>query len=127
MVSSNLLFAAISVPKLGVLRHVGLLLPNGFVVHCAPGRGEHSTTLEHFASGHDVTIHTIVPPDQWSVVLARIAEALQHPRVYHPTANNCEMFVNRMLSGQSVSPQLQAIGGILVFATFVKLIASAGG
>ena len=37
--------------------------------------------------------------------------------------SNCEMFVNRMLTGQSVSPQVQRIGGILIVATLITMIA----
>ena len=100
--------AVISRRKAGAFRHVGVLLPDGRVVHCAPGRGEHISTGEDFAAGQDVAIVRIVEQPECAATLQRIAAALRSPKPYDAATNNCEMFANRMIGQNPVSPQLGA-------------------
>ena len=109
----------VSRPKFGALRHVGVLLPNGYVAHCAPGRGEHVSTVEEFASGHDMTIDRAVPHMEHTGTLQRIAEAMRSPKPYNVTKNNCEMFANRVTTGKAESPQLQGTIVLLGLAMFM--------
>jgi len=115
--------ALISCSKLGVLRHVGILLPSGLVAHCARHRGEHISTVEEFASGQDVSIDVLLPSAETAAILWRIAEAMRALRAYDDFTNNCEMFVNRMLGGPPVSPQLRAVvilAGLGLLARWAK-------
>jgi hypothetical protein len=111
--------ALISRPKLAVLRHVGVLLPDGRVAHCAPTRGEHVSGVEEFAAGEDVTIERTIASEQHSLTLQRIAAAMAAPGMYNLASNNCEMFANRVVGEKAQSPQLVAI---LVLAAVVAVI-----
>src|ERR1700721_2291271 len=103
------LIAIVSCKKGGLLHHVGILLPNGTVAHCSPQRGEHLSTGEDFADGHDVTIDELIERSEWGLVLYRLNRFLVAPSAYHAVTNNCEVFVNRLLARQPASPQLQGI------------------
>ena len=113
------ILSVISRLKAGAWKHVGILLPDGRVVHCAPGRGEHVSSIEEFAIGQDVTILEEIPRHLHDATLQRIIGSLRAPQVYHATTNNCEMFVNRMLGRSAVSAQLS---GALLIASFAALI-----
>jgi hypothetical protein len=115
----------ISRSKGGVLRHIGVRLPDGRVAHCAPGLGEHISTIEEFAAGLDVTIDRIVSELEQMPTLRRIAEAMQSPKDYDSTTNNCEMFANRVTGKTPESPQLQ--GMVLVLAAVSVLGLAAAG
>jgi hypothetical protein len=99
-------WCVISRQKAAALNHLGILLPNGLVAHCAPGRGEHVSTIEDFAMDQDVTIIEEIPRRLQAATFKRIADAMRSPKDYHATKNNCEMFVNRMLGRAAASPQL---------------------
>jgi hypothetical protein len=105
--------SVISRLKAGAWKHIGILLPDGRVVHCSPVRGEHVSSIEEFAMGHDIDIIEEIPPRLRAATLIRVANAMQAPKNYHATTNNCEIFVNRMLDRGAVSPQLN---GALIFA-----------
>jgi lecithin:retinol acyltransferase len=112
--------AVISCPRGGVFRHVGILLPDGRVAHCAPSRGEHISTVEEFAAGQDVTIERLLTPEQCASSLRRIAEAMCAPKAYDGLTNNCEMFVNRMIGQRSESPQLQGAALLIGLAALAR-------
>ena len=109
---SDSFIAEISCPKDWGQKHVGIWFSDGRVAHCARRRGEHISTIDEFAAGHDVTIERMVPLHEHAATLARIAEAMRSPKAYDIVNNNCEMFVRRMLGEKVESPQLQ--GAILV-------------
>jgi hypothetical protein len=111
--------AVVSCKKGGLLRHVGILLPNGMVAHCSPKHGEHLSTVEQFASGHDVTIDELIERSQWGSVLQRLNRILLAPSKYHAVTNNCEVFVNRALARQPTSPQAQ---GVLFVLSLLALV-----
>jgi phage regulator Rha-like protein len=112
----------ISRKKLGALRHIGVLLPDGRVAHCAPVRGEHISSIEEFAAGQGVNIDRIVPATEYARTLKRIADAMRAPKPYDTTTNNCEMFANRMTGQKVESPQLQ---GVAILAGLAALLALA--
>jgi hypothetical protein len=69
--------------KAGILKHMGVLLPDGHVAHCAPGRGEHVSTLQEFAGGQErLRIVRHVPPERHRATIGRIVEALRAPKPY---------------------------------------------
>ena len=107
------------------LNHVGIQLPDGRVAHCAPGRGEHVSSAEDFAKGQDVATIEVISQHLRAATLKRIAESMKAPQAYHPTTNNCEIFVNRMLGRNAVSPQLSAAVLIAAFAALIGLAAAA--
>jgi hypothetical protein len=111
--------AIVSCKKGGLLRHVGLLLPNGMVAHCSPKSGEQLSTVEQFADGHDVTIEELIERSQWGSVLFRLNRILVTPSGYHAVTNNCEVFVNRVLGRQATSPQAQ---GVLLMLSLLALV-----
>lgn len=115
--------ALVSRPKLALLRHMGVMLPDGRVAHCTPERGEHVSTVEEFAAGQDVKIERIVMPEQQALTLQRIAATLATPRPYNPVTNNCETFANRSVGEKAESPQLLGIA-ILAGLALVTMLAS---
>jgi hypothetical protein len=111
--------SVISRLKAGAWKHVGILLPDGRVVHCAPGRGEHVSSIEEFAMGHDIDIIEEIPRHLHGAILKSIAGSIRTPQGYHATTNNFEMFVNRVLGRSAHSSQLN---GALLIASFAALI-----
>jgi len=123
MVITGDLISVISRQKAGMLRHVGVLLPDGRVAHCSPDRGEHISTIEEFADGRDVKIDRAVPiVDHWPTV-QRIVSAMQTPKAYDLVTNNCEIFANRVTGQKEESPQLQ--GAVILLAVFALLALAA--
>jgi hypothetical protein len=112
------ILSVISRLKAGAWKHVGILLPDGRVVHCAPCRGEHVSSIEEFAMGNDIDIIEEIPRHLHDATLQRIIGSLRAPQVYHATANNCEMFVNRVLGRSAHSTQLN---GALLIATIALI------
>lgn len=90
-------------PK-GLVRHRGVVVGDGWVLHNTPGRGEHVSTLAEFAAGRTVRRER-TPPAPDPVALAR-ARVERSGRRYHLLYNNCEHTVSRVTEGRSRSPQL---------------------
>ncbi len=107
----------------GLTEHIGVLLPSGRVAHCAPGRGEHLSTLAEFAAGQNVRLVRHVPAQEHQETVARISQALTAPRPYDVFTNNCEMFANRVTGEKPASPQLQGFVAVLAIVGLVSLAA----
>jgi hypothetical protein len=116
--------AIISRQKAGIFRHVGVLVPDGRVAHCAPNRGEHISTVEEFAAGGDVTVDRIVAETDHLATLHRIADALRSPKAYDPATNNCEIFANRVTGEEPVSPQLVGFVALLAIVAVLAFAAA---
>lgn len=99
----------ISRPKLAFLRHAGIQLSDGCVAHNIPSKDEHISTLEEFAAGCPCRIEYELTPSEIMPTWQRIAQAMLRPQRYSAGANNCEIFVNRMLGRAPESPQLQGL------------------
>jgi hypothetical protein len=115
--------ALVSRQKLALLRHLGVMLPDGRVAHCTPDRGEHISTIEEFAAGKDVKIERIMGPKQQLPALRRVAAAMAAPAAYNVATNNCESFANRVVRGKAESPQLVGVT-ILLGLALVAMLAS---
>jgi hypothetical protein len=117
--------AVVGRAKAGILEHMGVLLPDGCVAHCAPGRGEHISTLQEFAGGQDrVRIVRHVQHPQHHATIAKIAEALRAPKPYDLLTNNCEVFANRVTGEEPNSPQLRGIVALFAFFGLIGLAAT---
>jgi len=117
--------AIVSRPKLkGLWQHVGVLLPDGRVAHCGPGRGEHVSSVEEFARGEDVSILRALSEIEHAHVLQRLAEALRVPRQYDALQNNREMFANRVTGQPATSPQLRATMCLAALAAALLIAAA---
>src|SRR5258708_31347498 len=90
----------ISRPKLGVIPHVGVLLPDNTVVHCTPERGTHRSTVEEFAAGQDVRTLSEVPSDLYWSVMQRVAWLALNPRPYDLVTFNCFDLVKLLTARQ---------------------------
>lgn len=111
----------ISRPKWVLLRHPGIQLSDGRVAHNMPGRDEHISTFEDFAAGWPCRIDYELAPSEIMPTSQRIAQALLQPQRYAPGANNCEVFVNRMLGRAPESPQMQALALLATLALLIGL------
>lgn len=107
----------------GTLEHVGVLLPNNCVAHCAPCRGEHLSTSSEFSAGQRVRIVRHVPAARHRETLYRILQALRAPKSYDVFTNNCEVFVNRVTGEKPNSAQLQGVVALLALVAFLCLAA----
>lgn len=98
--------------------HHMLLLHNGLVFHNTPEQGEHLDLLDaslqglpawrwYIASEHQVAAHV------------RLIEALENPRPYHGTLNNCQHTVSRIVTGVAQSPTLRLAGLCVGIAGFI--------
>lgn len=91
----------------GMFRHVGLSLGNGLAFHNNPDNGEHVSSLALFSKGKPISVDGKVDHHEFCVAVANIAAALRNPKGYHPTENNCEQSLNRVLGKPAISPQLR--------------------
>lgn len=99
----------ISRPKLGVIPHVGLLLPDESVVHCTPERGTHRSTVEDFAAAQDVRTLWEVPTEFYWKVMQRVSWIVQNPRPYDLVYFNCYHLVNFLTGrGHGATPPLSS-------------------
>ena len=104
-------------PKVGeAIQHWGIVLPSGLVAHCTPERGEHISSIEDFCDGAAVSFTQNIPTHLHSQVIANIKNAMNSPRAYHLTANNCETFVNRMITAIPQSPSVVAVAIVSLLA-----------
>ena len=104
--------------------HHGLLMDDGQVLHNTPFRGEHVSSYDDFSKGRDVYQHSTESLDS-SNDSQRLREAIAQRRHYNPFTNNCEHTVNRIVSGQAQSSQLEEIAlGSVVAITGLALTRS---
>lgn len=111
----------ISRPKGIVLRHYGIVLLNGCVLHNTPSEGEHASTASEFAAGHEPRLHP-VRGEMRAWVLHNASAVLANPRGYDLFVNNCEHTVTRILTGEPSSSQLQACTTILASVGVIWLL-----
>ena len=97
----------LSRPK-GLVTHRGIALGDGRVLHNTPGRGEHISSEQEFASGHRVRVTPgTYDARQRALSHASHFEYARRGRRYHLLGNNCEHTVSRATSGAARSPQLR--------------------
>lgn len=116
----------ISRPKLaGPGAHWGVCFPNGQVADIVNGIGVRLLPNEEaFAEGRDVTIIREVPSYRLAEIQTRLQMALQHPRPYHPTQWNCEMFANWLTGEKPESPQVNGWAFLAVVAVVAHTMAA---
>lgn len=89
----------------GLVKHHGVALGDGRVLHNIPGRGEHISSEAEFSLGRKVSV---VKRSRSERERAMSSAANWHaPRSYSLFTNNCEHTVNRASTGQAKSPQLR--------------------
>ena len=90
----------------GLVRHKGLVLTDGRVLHNTPGNGEHISHLSDFGAGRRIFLEQRTG----SFEGARSgAHALpDRSRGYHLLTNNCEHTISRATRGRAESPQLKS-------------------
>lgn len=96
----------VSAPK-WIFTHVGLSLGDGFVFHNNPERGEHVSSLADFGKGKPISLAGQLEPFDFHKAVQNLASVMKAPKAYHPTDNNCEQSLNRLLGRPAISPQLQ--------------------
>ncbi len=111
-------------PKLnGIGEHWGVHLPNGWVAHNTDDKGPLYVTLQEFQAGKSIKVIRKVPPTEYNSTLMRIQQEINNPQSYHLSANNCDVFANRVTGYVPESPQVKnwvfffALIGIVVLAT----------
>lgn len=95
----------ISRPKLGIIPHVGLLLPDDTAFHCTPERGTHRSSVDDFADGQDVQIRWQVPGELYWIVMQRVSWLERHPRPYDILAFNCYHLINALTAHHKPTAQ----------------------
>lgn len=95
----------ISRPKLGIIPHVGLLLPDDTVVHSTPERGTHRSSVEEFAACQDVRTLWEVPANLYWTVMQRVAWLERNPRPYDILTFNCYHLVNKLTARSQAATQ----------------------
>lgn len=104
-------------PK-GIFEHQGIYLGNNRVFHNTPERGEHVSSLQEFANGHEVGLKWASNGNRGEI-LNSAYHAMSNLRKYDPVLNNCEHTVNRILKVTPKSPQLVGFG---LFVLLVALL-----
>lgn len=106
--------------KKGWHDHVGVAWFDGQVLHNAPWRGEHLSTLREFAAGHRIRVRATEPKRQGQI-LANGRAVLSAPRGYHLLRNNCEHTAHYVTAGRPRSPQLLRWTLVGLFGALVAL------
>lgn len=92
----------------GAVRHVGIMLMQGRILHIAPAKDVELTDLNGFSGGHKVSFnHPPMGTDVWAVE-KRATEVMRNGPVYRWWALNCEHLASYVQTGQKMSNQLQA-------------------
>jgi hypothetical protein len=98
----------------GGIRHDGIYLGDGQVIHMAstPGQGKRGarvqvSTLSEFASGQPVTIRPYANPDDPEVIIRRAMSRLGEGG-YNLAFNNCQHFARWSATGEHRSEQVNA-------------------
>ncbi len=99
----------------GLVRHTGVALGDGRVLHNLPGRGEHISSEAAFGNGQQVQVQRRSRAQRERALAGARRYDLAHnygysqanPRRYHLLSNNCEHTVHRVSSGRARSPQLR--------------------
>ena len=95
----------------GLGEHWGVLLPNGLVAHNTDDKGPHYVTLQEFQAGKSIKVIRKVPPAEHQSTFWRIQQEINNPQGYHLSANNCEIFANRVTGNTTpVDHQNQRFG-----------------
>lgn len=89
----------------GLHDHVGVAWFDGQVLHNSPARGEHLSSLQEFAAGHEIRVQPTSVYDR-ARALANGVAVLRAPRRYHVLRNNCEHTAHYIVQGRARSPQL---------------------
>jgi Lecithin retinol acyltransferase len=99
----------------GGIRHDGIYLGNGQVIHMAstPGQGKRGarvqvSTLSEFASGQPVTVRPYADSDDPEVIIRRAMSRLGEGG-YNLVFNNCQHFARWCATGQHCSEQVNAV------------------
>lgn len=89
----------------GLVKHQGVALGDGRVLHNIPGRGEHISSEAEFSLGRKVSVVKRSRAER-ERALANAAN-WRTARSYSLFTNNCEHTVNRASMGRAKSPQLR--------------------
>jgi hypothetical protein len=103
-----------------VIEHVGVYLGGNSVLTNAPGKGEHTTTIEEFSEGQPITVESTGA--HWATVLNNAWRILSRPKRYNLFSRNCEHTTSEVLFGKPESGSMLAIGiiaglGLLLVAS----------
>lgn len=109
----------------GLATHMGILLPDGNVAHCSPGKGARVASVKEFSNGEATRIIGPVPPQLVAAALARLGQALHEARPYDLVNWNCESFTNWVIYGQAVSPQVGKVLGVVAVSAIAGLCIAA--
>ena len=106
---------------LGFFNHVGVGVGPNKVLHNAPGKGEHISTVKEFSNGQPVEVrHTGADS---IAVLGRTRKTLANPQKYNVVFRNCQHTASEIISGVARSPFEVAcivIGVIVVAVVFLS-------
>jgi hypothetical protein len=117
--------SVIARPKMnGGGEHCGVLFMGNLVAHNTPERGEHVSTLQEFAPGGKFRVVRHVLPEHFHESMHRIREAVQSPRTYHATKNNCQTFANRLTGEAPSSPAVEGVGLLALAGVFLYALAT---
>lgn len=114
--------ARISRPKLGgFIRHEGVLMPDGRVVHTSPAGGTRITSYAEFKAGFDVNVESELPMHRHTQAIEVLNRLIAANAPYDLIANNCEIFARKVMLEKPASPQLGfwAVAGLCAAAWYV--------
>jgi hypothetical protein len=105
----------------GVGRHVGVLLPHGYVAHKMMG-GSDLVPLDVFSGGGEVRIDREIAPEHLPALLERFETSFRHGNDYRLLSNNCEHYAYGVADGNPRSPQVAlaiaaAVGACYLFGS----------
>jgi hypothetical protein len=113
----------LSKPKLGgMLNHMGILRPDGLVVHNSPSRGEYVSTVAEFAAGQVISDCGEIPTAYISTLKKNLAVLAMNQKPYNALNNNCEHLITKLLGGRSRSPQLERYATVALAAALFGLV-----
>ena len=92
----------------GLVRHLGVCIGNGLVLHNSPIKGVEAVSYGEFSAGQDVQVvrKSIVNEQEFD---DRVHEVQNKENSYQLIYNNCEHIANYLVSGEKKSPQVKAV------------------
>jgi len=109
--------------KFGFFDHFGIVIGHDRVLHNAPGKGEHISSIKEFSARQGIRVQP-ANVDR-GTVLANARRIIGDLKEYDLINRNCEHTAYESIEGKARSPQLVAVLGFLLFVLLMWLVSRA--
>jgi len=107
------------------VRHWGVCVSEGVILHNSPGKGEHAGSVGEFSGGKKIYVIRMQEQDRQEII-NRARYIIDKPSHYQYLWRNCEHTITEIFTGEPSSPTvnflgvLAMIGGVAYVATRIN-------